>query len=271
MHKVVVGIPTLNNPTMLESCLHSIYGTHDMYKKINIKVLILDDGSNEENLNLNKTICAKFGLDLLMHGKNYGVATAWNNLSNHTESDIVILLNDDVRVAHNWIDTIIYTLDNNPEIGVVGLNAYESGNSELPANNVPTYVESRIMLGGNLHPILSAKGYAFAFRKSDFKKIGGFDNNYFCFFEEVDFNLRITKLLNKRSCILSHPIVFHKGGATTFENLKNHKEVFDKSKDFFEKKWGFTWEDIRVVFNNNSIPHINTVLNEWNSNFNVWG
>lgn len=271
MHKVVVGIPTLNNPKMLESCLSSIYSTHDMYKKIGVKVIVLDDFSSEENLELNKKICAKYGLDLLMHEKNYGVAVAWNNLSNHTESEIVILLNDDVRVTHNWIDTIIYTLDNNPEIGVVGLNAYESENSELPPNNVPSYVESKILLGGNLHPILSAKGYAFAFRKSDFKKIGGFDHSYFCFFEEVDFNLRTMKILGKRNCMLSYPIIFHSGGATTFQSLKDHKEIFNKSKDFFEKKWGFKWENIRNFFDNKSIPQINTSLNEWNSNFNVWG
>ena len=39
----------------------------------------------------------------------------------------------------------------NPEIGVVGFNAYEGDNSLLPANNVPTYIESKIMLGGNLY------------------------------------------------------------------------------------------------------------------------
>jgi GT2 family glycosyltransferase len=271
MHKVVVGIPTLNNPKMLESCLSSIYLTNDMYKNIGIKVIALDDGSSEENLTLNKEICSKYGLDLLMHEKNHGVAMAWNNLTNHTESEIVILLNDDVRVTHNWIDAVIYTLDNNAQLGVVGLNAYEATNSDLPPNNIPSYVESKILLGGNLHPILSAKGYAFAFRKSDFKKIGGFDYNYFCFFEEVDFNLRIMKILGKRNCMLSYPIIFHKGGATTFQNLKDHKEVFNKSKDFFEKKWGFSWENIRSAFNQNSIPPIKEVLNEWNSNFNVWG
>ena len=271
MHKVVVGIPTLNNPQMLDSCLKSIYSTHDIYKGINIKIISLDDGSSAENLEKNKEICAKYSIDLLMHKKNYGVATSWNNLSNHVESEIVILLNDDVRVTHNWLDVMIYTLDNNPEIGVVGYNAYESENSELPANNIPTYVESNILLGGNLHPILSAKGYAFGFRKSDFKQIGGFNQNYFCFFEEIDFNLSMMKILGKRNCMLSYPIFFHKGGATTFENLKNHKATFDNSKNFFEKKWGFRWEDIRKNFDKESIPKINSSLNEWNSNFNVWG
>ena len=50
MHKVVVGITTLNNPDILNNCLKSIYKTHDMYKGLNIKILVIDDCSSDENL-----------------------------------------------------------------------------------------------------------------------------------------------------------------------------------------------------------------------------
>lgn len=270
MHKVVVGIPTLNNPEYLKGCLDSIYRTHDMYKGIDVRVLVLDDCSSPENLEKNKEICAARGIDLLMHGQRYGVATAWNNLTRLVDSEIVILLNDDVEVAHNWLDVAIYTLDNNEQIGVVGFNAYEGDNSKLEANNVPTYVESKIMLGGNLHPILSARGFAFAFRRKDFDAINGFDNNYFCFFEEVDFNLSMMNL-NKRNCILSHPIFRHYHGVTTTRELQNHSDIFLKSKEWFESKWSTEWKDIRNTFGVAYIPAIKCPLNEWNSNYNIWG
>jgi GT2 family glycosyltransferase len=270
MHKVTVGIPTLNNPKMLESCLKSIYATHDMYKNIDVNVLALDDGSNKENLELNKEICSRFGINLLMHKKNYGVAVSWNNLTRHFNSEIVILLNDDVEVSHNWIDAIIYTLDNNNSIGVVGLNAYEGDNSHISSNNIPTYVESKILLGGNLHPILSARGYAFGFRRADFDAVGGFESSYFCFFEEIDFNLSVMTTLGKRNCILSHPTIKHRHGATTFKELGNHDDIFRNSKEIFEVKWNVKWEKIRTKFDSNSIPRITEPLNEWNSNYNIW-
>jgi GT2 family glycosyltransferase len=271
VHKVVVGIPTLNNPSMLDSCLKSIYATHDMYKNIDIKVLVLDDGSTKENLELNKEISAKYGINLLMHRKNYGVAISWNNLTRHFNSEIVILLNDDVEVSHNWIDVIIYTLENNKSIGVVGLNAYEGDNSNASPNNVPTYIESKILLGGNLHPILSSRGFAFGFRRSDFDAVGGFNSSYFCFFEEIDFNLSIMSILNKRNCILSYPIIKHRHGVTTFKELNDHEEIFNKSKTIFENKWGVKWSEIRIKFGSQSIPKIIELLNEWNSNYNIWG
>lgn len=268
-HKVLVGIPTLNNPDLLKSCLDSIYSTHDMYKGRDIRVIALDDGSTSENLEKNKIICAAKSIDLLMHKNRYGVARSWNNLSIHVDSDIVILLNDDVEVTHNWIDVIIYTLDNNPEIGVVGLNAYEGENS---ANKyaVPTYVESKIMLGGNLHPILSARGFAFGFRKTDYDSVGGFDNRYFYFFEEIDFNLLFIEKLKKRNCILSHPIIRHIHGATCFKDINYHSNVFSESKVKFEEKWNVKWEELRNLFNKDKIPVLEKPLNEWNSNFNIW-
>jgi hypothetical protein len=241
-----------------------------MYKGIDVRIIVLDDCSTEENLEKNKVICASFGLDLLMHTERLGVAKSWNDLTRHAESEIVILLNDDVEVANNWIDVATYTLNNNPQIGVVGFNAYEGNNSRLQSNNVPTYVESNILLGSNLHPILSAKGFAFAFLKKDFNDVGGFDNSYFCFFEEIDFNLSIMKL-GKRNCILSYPIFKHAVAATTTKELLDHKITFLKSKEYFENKWGVKWESLRALFNKSSIPDINNcTLNEWNSITDTW-
>lgn len=271
MSKVVVGIPTLNNPEYLKGCLDSIYRTHDMYNGIDVTILVLDDCSSVESLEKNKEICAARGIDLLMHSQRYGVATAWNNLTRHLESEIVILLNDDVEVIHNWLDVAIYTLENNEQIGVVGFNAYEGDNSKLEANNMPTYIESKIMLGGNLHPILSARGFAFAFRRYDFDAINGFDSNYFCFFEEIDFNFAMMMNLNKRNCILSYPILKHYHGVTTTRELSNHTDIFNKSKARLESKWSTKWPDIRTTFNVTNIPVIKCQLNEWNSNYNIWG
>lgn len=207
-----------------------------------------------------------------MNGARMGVATSWNMLVNHcATAEYCILINDDVFVVHHWIDTIVYTLKNNQNIGVVGLNAYEGENSKLSPNNIPTYVEANIMLGSKLTPILSARGYAFGFRRSDYIAVNGFDQNYFYFFEEIDFNLSMMKYLNKRNCILSYPIVMHMHGATTFKET-NYTEVFECSKKRFEEKWQTKWEDIRTIFNHIAVPEINTeLLNEWNSNVNIWG
>ena len=53
MHKILVGIPTLNNPDLLNKCLNSIFKTYDLKKGIDIKVLAIDDFSSKDNLEKN--------------------------------------------------------------------------------------------------------------------------------------------------------------------------------------------------------------------------
>lgn len=275
MDKVLIGIPTLNGANRLEDCLNAIYKTHDIHKYDTYQptIVVLDDGSDAGNLAENRKICVRRNLQLFTHHTNMGVAKSWNDLINSTESDYCILLNDDVLVSEHWIQTILYTLKNNPQIGVVGLNAYEGGYSKLPENNVPTYVESTILLGSKFSPILSARGYAFGFRKSDYVNVGGFSDQYYCFFEEIDFNLKMMTMLKKRNCILSYPILKHAHGATTFAELKNPSAVFENSKKKFEASWNMSWpSSLRTRFNSSTIPHINKdELNEWNSNIAIWG
>lgn len=273
MDKITIGIPTLNNPQRLYHCLEAIYKTHDMGKPgREISVLVVDDGSDDANLIKNKHVCAIFSVNLLLHNQRLGVPTAWNTLINHNKSEFNILINDDVYVANNWIDVVLYTLKNNESIGVVGLNAYEGDNSRFPSNNTPTYIESNILIGSDVAPVLSARGFAFGFRYDDYKKINGFDQRFFCFFEEVDFNLNMMKLTNKRNCMLSYPVLKHVHGATTFSQLENCNEVFADSKQKFESKWNVKWEELRGLFNKNTIPQINKEqFNEWNSNIEIWG
>jgi GT2 family glycosyltransferase len=272
MINVFVGIPTLNGPNRLEDCLNAIFKTHDLAKYA-VNIVVVDDGSTKENLDENIKICNRRGIELLIQNKRLGVATGWNTLVNHDlNSEYCILLNDDILVVDNWIDVVVFTLKHNNIIGVVGLNAYEGEYSKLPSNNIPTYVESQILLGGNLMPLLSARGYAFGFRKNDYRSINGFDQQFFCFFEEIDFNLNMMKILGKRNCILSYPILKHLHGATTFSQLPDHSQIFTESKQKFEEKWQIKWEDLRKLFNKDTINFINkNLLNEWNSNIDIWG
>ncbi len=271
MSKILIGIPTLNGPHRLENCLHAIYQTHDVYKN-DVTILVVDDGSTKDNLEENIKICNRRSITVLMHRERLGVPTAWNTLVNHNKAfEYCILINDDILVTHHWIDTVIFTLKHNNNIGVVGLNAYEGERSSLPPNNIPTYIESNILLGSRISPVLSARGFAFGFRTDDYKAINGFDQRFFCFFEEVDFNLNMMKILNKRNCILSYPILKHIHGATTFSQLPNHTDIFLESKKKFEEKWNIKWNELRTIFNIGTIPALNNELNEWNSNVDIWG
>jgi GT2 family glycosyltransferase len=262
---ISIGIPTVNGSHRLERCLSHIF-KDDSVKRFNAEVLVVDDGSDESHLARNKEFCDQYKARLIEHGSRRGVPTGWNTLTQHSINDIVILLNDDIEVMKHWLDVVVYTLQNNPSIGAVGLNSYEGRRETMPP--VASYNESHPMFGGVQHPLLSCCGSAFAFRKSDYHSVGGFDERYFCFYEEIDFCLSLMTI-GKRSCILTYPTLHHYVAETTTTVLANPQAVMEESQQKFESKWNVKWKEIRTKFNSSTIPPV-PIVNEWNSTIAVW-
>lgn len=263
---IIIGIPTLNGPNRLERCLRSIFSSTDKLLKES-QIFVLDDCSTVDLLEQNKIICARFGVELLMHQNRMGVSKSWNDLVKHKVADVNILINDDIEVTNYWLSPLYYNLMNNLWLGVIGYQAFEGPNRYNGNQIFPSYVESKLLFGNTLSPLLSCKGFAFGFRREDFDLIGGFDEQYFCFFEEVDFNLSLMVKLQKRNAIISYPILYH-GGAETTTKITDIDIIFKESKVKFENKWNLKWEDLHTK-NLLEVPPIGDI-NEWNSNIYVW-
>lgn len=269
MLSLTVAIPTVNGPHRLERCLSHLFKDNTISKH-SIEVIVVDDGSDKHLLQMNRQHCETFKVKLIEHGDRLGVPKAWNTLCVNSTKEIILLLNDDIEVNRYWAESICYTLDNNDWIGCVGLNAIEGERpKEFPV--FPTYMESKIMLGSYGSEIVAPRGYAFGFRKSDWKSIGGFDERYFCFFEEIDFALTLYQTKNLRSCILSFPLCHHYHGETTRSVLSDPQKTFEESKLAFEEKWNFKWSDLRRHFACLPSSYIMKELSEWNTNLEIWG
>lgn len=266
MLNLTVGIPTVNGPHRLERCLSHLF-KDDTIKNNNIEVIVVDDGSDEYSLQTNKQHCLNYNVKLIEHNERKGVPKAWNTLCKNATKDKILLLNDDIEVNRYWAETICYSLDNNKWLGCIGLNAIEGQRpNEFPV--FPTYMESKIMLGSLDSEIIAPRGYAFAFRKADWELINGFDERYFCFFEEIDFALSLYKNKKLRSGILTFPLLQHYHAETTRTVLEDPMKVFIESKLAFENKWNFKWSELRNNFKNIPLPK---EIKEWNTNLEIWG
>lgn len=233
--EICIGIPTLNGSERLARTLDSIR-KHTPLSTMKAKVFVSDDCSFEQNIESNKRICMNFGIEMLTAPNRYGVAAQWNRLTRHTEASVVILMNDDVEVVEDWLEVLAFTIRNNPHVGMAGLKAFEGVNSMNFTPPLPhSYNEAVLERGQSM---LSSSGFIFAFSREKFDAVGGFDENFFCFYEEVDFGVR---LLEKGypSYMLSHPIVVHQGGATTSDRRNvDARRVMDESRDKFMAKYG---------------------------------
>lgn len=77
-------------------------------------------------------------------------------------------------------------------------------------------------------------GAAFLIKKTLFERLGGFDEKFFMYFEDVDFCKRVTEL-GKEILLFSQSIVLHHGGGSV-ENAQTQKKLYYESQDYYFKK-----------------------------------
>jgi hypothetical protein len=86
--------------------------------------------------------------------------------------------------------------------------------------------------------VVAVGGYAFGFRRSLFREVGGFDESYWRFYEEVDFHTAATHQ-GYANVTLAAPKVFHRIGATMAEvgTETNERNMATSRKRYLDKWW----------------------------------
>jgi GT2 family glycosyltransferase len=262
---VLIGIPTLNGPDRLRRCLAAIQAHTP--KDAPFKTLVVDDFSTPENLEQNKHVVHDFGIDMIMHQARFGVARGWNDLVRHTKAPWIILMNDDVEVVPDWYEALVFSLKSNRGAGMIGLTAYQGVNSSnFTPPPVKSYNEARMLRG---YKMFSATGFLFGFERAKFEKVGGFDDGYFLFYEELDFGVRLWRE-GWPAYMLSYPVVIHQGGASTSnpENVSDTGKVMAESRARFKAKHR-SIEAFRAGMLHPPTPPAQPIV-EWNTMLKTW-
>lgn len=292
---ILIGIPTLNGSDRLWRCLHSIADCTRWHKFADVRVVVCDDGSGEEELRKVRTHVANCGklrercnLELVENDGRWGIARSWNRLARSHPSEVLVLVNDDVEVVEHWLEVLTWSVTKNPRLGMVCLNTYlslskgqharhlkvikEDGTqgTVLPHVAVPVvdYHEAHLLTGGG--KLLSSQGSIFAVRTALYEEVGGFDERFFCYYEEVDFGVRLRQK-GYLSAVASFPLVYHLGGATNSDekNLDAQKIMAESRAKFIEKH-GAEPDKLRDTFSWEWGLHDGLTLNEWNTQIGNW-
>jgi len=239
--KIVIGIPTYKDHQRVNNLLTSIFMLTPKEELAECKIVIVDDGTPDETIKeALREVCRKFEASLVEHDKNYGIPKAWNTLSNYFDSEIMILLNDDIQISEpNWLRCMLYFLENNEKIGAAGWPLFHMGpdgsaNPKLPK---PNYDSKPALVGA---PV----GCAFSFRKSSHNLVsGGFPEVLPSFYEEIWFGFELAKK-GYGSYQLPYPAMEHWGSQTFSKNpelsiAKPNPEVlsFEKYSEIMSKRY----------------------------------
>jgi glycosyltransferase involved in cell wall biosynthesis len=117
---ISIIIPTHNRPYFLAQCLAAISG--QTRNDPDVEILAVDDGSDPEFAAANKNFCSAHGAIYHRLDKNRGMAVARNKGIAHSTGEWLVFIDDDFRVADNWLTMMKKTLCAQPEsvVGVEG-------------------------------------------------------------------------------------------------------------------------------------------------------
>ena len=106
MFKITIGIPAYNEQNNIGNLITDL----KVQKATNIlieKVLIVSDGSNDSTVTIARK--AKWGIVKVVEGRNrLGKAQRMNEIIKNTKSDILVLLDADIRIKdNNFIEKIV--------------------------------------------------------------------------------------------------------------------------------------------------------------------
>ncbi len=202
---VSIVVLNYNGKDLTPKCIESLKKIE--YPKNKYEIIVADNNSEDNSI---KEIRKKFPkIKIIELYKNYGYAKGNNLVVKYCKGDYIVFLNQDIIVDKNWLKELMKKALSKKEIKVVG-----SKNVDKKTNDINTIGGYFTLTGGgtvekNLKGVELgyACGSSILIEKKLFEELGGFDEEYFMYNEEVDFCWRAW-LMGHKVVLAEEAVVF---------------------------------------------------------------
>lgn len=219
--EVSVILVTWNSRDTLSQCLEDL--SRQVFK--GYELIIVDNGSGDTaGLNLNE-LSRIFDLRIERLTSNLGFAAANNIGARLARGKWLALLNADAFPESDWLAHLVKAAEKNPEFTFFTSRQIQANMPDLLDGTGDMYHVSGLSwrrhynqpAGSNgLHAeeVFGACAAAALYRREDFLRVGGFDESYFSYYEDVDLSFRL-RLAGGRCLYVPEAVVHHVGSAST--------------------------------------------------------
>lgn len=210
VHVVIVN---WNTGRHLTTCLESLEPA--AAASLLRRVTVVDNDSKDGSVDSLEDVVVP--LEIIRNRRNLGFAAACNQGATGSEADYLLFLNPDTKLLPDTLPAVVEFMESDraTRVGICGVDVVDSdGRSALSCSRFPTL---RIAVGratGLRHVLpslfpkqhLSADetrqsrsvdqviGAFYLVRRHVFERLGGFDERYFMYYEDVDFALRARRI-----------------------------------------------------------------------------
>jgi N-acetylglucosaminyl-diphospho-decaprenol L-rhamnosyltransferase len=253
---VGIAIVNWNAGAHLQECVASIAAT--AWTEVSLAVVVIVDNASADGSADRLTYPEWLPVRVVRNGENRGFAAACNQAAALIDADVILFLNPDavlqassVPAAACWLADPAHAF-----AGVVGIqlvDEHERVTRSCARFPTPTTMINKTLGLSRLAPRLFASylmedwdhaesrevdhviGAFYCVRSAMFRTLGGFDESFFVYFEDLDFSRR-ARAAGWRTFYLSTARAYHKGGGSS-EQIKSTRLFYSlRSRLLYARK-----------------------------------
>jgi len=218
MMTVSVIIVNWNSGPLLAKCLQ-----HLQQQTISPKhVFVIDNASSDNSADSAEAFA---NVTLLRMVSNIGFAGGNNAAITRSDTEFVALLNPDAFPEPEWLQSLLVAASVQPEVTAFGSRQLREGTIDTLDGIGDSYLLSGQVIRQRYgerqqqkdlvrREIFSPCAAAALYRRQPLLDVGGFDEDYFCYVEDVDLGFRL-RLAGHKATYVPDAVVRHVGSATT--------------------------------------------------------
>ncbi|MDD2703353.1 MAG: glycosyltransferase family 2 protein [Candidatus Omnitrophica bacterium] len=206
MAKISVSVVILNynGKAFIEPCLDSVLTSGFS----GYEVIFVDNHSRDGSAEFVERRYP--GVRVIKNGSNTGFSAGNNNAVSFAQGEYLFFLNNDTRLHERALSVLCAAMEQDPSIGICGCTIMDYEGRKTFHAGIGVDIFGYPVAGGE---VFYAEGSALLIRKSLFQRLGGFDESYFMFHEDVDLAWR-ARLLGYRVAVVPEAVVYHAAGAS---------------------------------------------------------
>jgi len=256
--KCSIVIVNYRSKKYLVNCLSSIEKqlTKEGLPLFPFEVIVINN--DQETLSIGNE--PRLDIRIIESKKNVGYGAANNIGASQAFGEYLFFLNPDTILLDDSLRTMIYYLDKHQDVGIIGPRIFcHYRKSSQPWTCGKKTGLLSIIFKNTINKPWNKKhavnvdwvsGTALLTRKSLFEEIGGFDKNFFMYFEDQDLCLRI-KQAGKAVIYYPHSTIIHYDGKSWNSGFSKKSSFFRSQSYFFKKHHGqvqsFLLNAIRMI------------------------
>jgi len=236
---VSVIILNYNTCEYLETCFHSLQQL--VYPVDRLELILVDNASTDQSV---AYVQAHFAnIKLIVNDKNYGFSRGNNIGAGKATGELIAFLNPDMRVEPRWLIELVKLLLTDAKAAAAGSKILSWDGKQIDfAGGAANFYGYGYQVGwgqeatvafDQAKPTLFACGGAMLIHRHLFLEVGGFDEDFFAYYEDLDLGWRVW--------VLGYKVLLAPASITYHHHHGSWKKVdSEKRRVLYERNAFFT-------------------------------